>query len=57
MELKTIEEIAFINPDSIKKDYPYDQIEYVDISSVGTGYLIETKAMLLSEALVEQNVL
>jgi len=50
MELKPIEEIAFINPDSIKKDYPYDEIEYIDISSVGTGYLIETKAMLLSEA-------
>jgi len=50
MELKLLEEIAFINPDSIKKDYPYDEIEYIDISSVGTGYLIETKPMLLSEA-------
>ena len=50
MELKPLEEIAFINPDSIKKDYPYDKIEYIDISSVGTGYLIETKPMLLSEA-------
>lgn len=50
MEFKPLEEIAFINPDSIKKGYPYDEIEYVDISSVGTGYLIETKSMLLSEA-------
>ena len=50
MELKTIEEIAFINPDSIKKDYPYDEIEYIDIQSVGSGYLIESKLMPLSEA-------
>jgi type I restriction enzyme S subunit len=50
MELKPIEEIAFINPDSIKKDYPYDEIEYIDIQSVGSGYLIESKLMPLSEA-------
>ncbi|MEW6605895.1 MAG: restriction endonuclease subunit S [bacterium] len=50
MKLKTIEEIAFINPDSIKKDCPYDEIEYIDIQSVGSGYLIESKLMPLSEA-------
>ena len=50
MELKPLEEIAFINPDLIKKDYPYDEIEYLDIQSVGSGYLIESKLMPLSEA-------
>ncbi|MDI6736517.1 MAG: restriction endonuclease subunit S [bacterium] len=50
MELKPLEEIAFINPDSIKKDYPYDEIEYIDIQSVGSGYLIESKLIPLSEA-------
>lgn len=37
MKFKLLEEIAFVNPDSIKKDYPYDEIEYIDISSVGSG--------------------
>ena len=50
MEFKPLEEMAFINPDSIKKDYPYDEIEYIDIQSVGSGYLIESKLMPLSEA-------
>jgi type I restriction enzyme S subunit len=50
MQYKTLDEIAFINPDSIKKEYPHSEIEYIDISSVGTGQLIETKPMLLSEA-------
>lgn len=50
MEFKSIKEVAFINPDSITKNYPYDDIEYIDIQSVGSGYLIETKQMLLSEA-------
>lgn len=50
MQYKNLSEIAFINPDSIKKDYPYNEIEYIDISSVGTGNLLETKTMLLSEA-------
>jgi hypothetical protein len=27
MEYKTLEELAQINPDSIKKDYPYDEID------------------------------
>lgn len=50
MEYKTLDEIALINPSSIKKDYLHKEIEYIDISSVGTGHLIETKKMLLSEA-------
>ncbi len=50
MELKPIEEIAFVNPDSIRRDYPYDEIEYIDIQSVGSGYLIESKLIPLSEA-------
>ena len=50
MQYKTIDEIAFINPDSIKKGYPHEQIEYIDISSVGTGHLIESKLMSLADA-------
>ena len=32
-------EIANINPDSINKNYQHKSIEYIDISSVGTGVL------------------
>lgn len=50
MQYKTINEIAFINPDSIKKGYPHKEIEYVDISSVGTGALLGVNLIPLSEA-------
>ena len=30
-------EEVLINPESVAKDYPYDEIEYIDISSVGSG--------------------
>ncbi len=39
-----------INPASISKHYPYDEIEYVDISSVDTGYFSGSTRMLLVEA-------
>lgn len=41
-KVKKIEDIAAINESSIKKDYSYDEINYVDISSVDNGKLIET---------------
>ncbi|MCM8797726.1 MAG: restriction endonuclease subunit S [Candidatus Omnitrophica bacterium] len=43
-------DIANINERSIGKNYPYDEIEYIDISSVGTGILNETKRYKLAEA-------
>lgn len=39
-----------INPESMKKDYPYQTIEYIDISSVGSGVLHGTTPTLLKDA-------
>jgi type I restriction enzyme S subunit len=39
-----------INPDALNKTYPYSEIEYLDISSVGTGYYTETCHLKLEEA-------
>ncbi len=40
-----------INPEGITKSYPHDLIEYIDISSVGTGYMVEyPRPLKLSEA-------
>ncbi len=39
-----------INPESIQKDYPFYEIEYIEISSVGTGILRETKLIKLNTA-------
>ena len=41
-EVKKLEDIATINENSIKKDYPHEEILYVDISSVDKGKLVET---------------
>jgi type I restriction enzyme, S subunit len=41
-EVKRLEDIAAINENSIKKDYPHNEIIYVDISSVDNGKLVET---------------
>ena len=37
--MKTVQlsELCDINPESIAKDYPYDFIEYIDISSVSSA--------------------
>lgn len=35
-----------INPESINSSYSHDEIEYTDISSVGSGYLIEAPKIL-----------
>lgn len=50
MQYKTIDDIAFINPDSIKRGYPHNDIEYIDIASVGSGNLMQTTSIPLSEA-------
>lgn len=34
--------VISLNPSSINKDYPYKEIEYIDISSVGNGILNNT---------------
>lgn len=43
-------DVIEINPESISKDYQYNQIEYIDISSVGTGTLLGTKIYDLKDA-------
>ena len=35
-----------VNPESITKAYPYDEILYIDISSVGSGHFVETPKLL-----------
>jgi len=45
-----LKEIAEINPNTIKKNFKYDTIEYVDISSVGTGTIEKPKIIKLTEA-------
>ena len=50
MEVRALKELVEVNPETIRKNYPYDKIEYIDIKSVGSGYLIETKLIPLSKA-------
>ena len=35
-----------VNPESVTKTYPYDEILYIDISSVGSGYFTEPPKLL-----------
>ncbi|MEK3915310.1 restriction endonuclease subunit S [Paenibacillus sp. FSL H7-0331] len=37
--VKQLGEVVMINEKSLGRNYPYDKIEYIDISSVGTGVL------------------
>ena len=53
MSIKKISLAQFVdvNPEGVTKSYPHDQIEYIDISSVGSGYLVESIRLLqLKEA-------
>lgn len=45
-----ISDIAYVNSNSLGKNFDFNNIEYVDISSVGTGVLEETKTMRIEEA-------
>lgn len=45
-----LNEIANFNHNSIDKDFSYKEIEYIDISSVGTGKLLQTTKYKLSDA-------
>jgi len=42
--------IADLNPYKITKEFRFETIEYLDISSVGSGYITKPKIMKLSEA-------
>ena len=39
-----------VNPEQARRDYPYEEIEYIDISSVGSGILHETKQIEFANA-------
>jgi len=42
----TLGTICDVNPESVEDSYPHGEIEYVDISSVGTGVLISVPSLL-----------
>jgi type I restriction enzyme S subunit len=42
--------VITINPESIRNGYPFDEIEYIDISSVGTGMLQGTQRLQIDDA-------
>lgn len=43
-------DIITVNPESIRNGYPFDEIEYIDISSVGTGTLQGTQRLQIGDA-------
>jgi len=45
-----IGDVADINTNSLSKDYPFEEIEYIDISSVDKGELLDTQELNLKEA-------
>lgn len=48
--LKPLKDIAVVNEQTISKEYPHDEIEYIDIASVDKGRILENKKLLRSEA-------
>jgi type I restriction enzyme S subunit len=43
-------DVITVNPESIRNGYPFDEIEYIDISSVGTGVLQGTQRFKIGDA-------
>ena len=41
-------DVITINPESIHNGYPFDEIEYIDISSLGTGIVMNTQMLQLA---------
>lgn len=48
--MATLSSVIDINPESVTKSYPHSEIEYIDISSVGTGKHSGTKTLTLKRA-------
>ena len=47
----TLKDVAEVNPDSIDNSWPYEHIQYIDISSVGQGFIAKKPAIIpLAEA-------
>src|SRR4030042_1202676 len=49
-EVKVVGGLVKINEDTINKNYPEKNIEYIDTSSVDNGHLVETQKLKLEEA-------
>lgn len=49
-ELRIVKDVCEINRSSISKDYPYKEIEYIDITSVDKGTILESKRIKLNDA-------
>ncbi len=49
-EVKSLSEVATVNPESITKKNTPDSIGYIDIKSVGTGIINEIRPMSFSDA-------
>lgn len=49
-KIESIGNVAGINEKSISKNYPYDAIEYIDISSVDNGKLKDVKTIMFDDA-------
>lgn len=49
-EVATVSDVAGLNLHCVRSDYPYEQIEYVDISSVSAGRLCQTARYGLRDA-------
>lgn len=45
-----IKDICHINPENISRNYPYEYIKYLDITSVGSGIISDIKDIQLSNA-------
>jgi type I restriction enzyme, S subunit len=45
-----IGDVAVINKNNLSKDYPFEEIEYIDVSSVDKGTLLGTQILNLREA-------
>jgi len=45
-----LEDVATVNPESVGKDFTFDKIFYVDISSIGTGVAENPQEMELKYA-------
>ena len=46
IQMAPLRNFVEVNPESVTKTYPHDEILYIDISSVGSGYFAESPKLL-----------
>lgn len=49
-DIVKVKDVATINELLMQKNYPYDEIEYIDIKSVENRQILETQKLLISES-------